>query len=78
MYDDRDDRRYLRYRNPMRGLATGIFIIGLAFAFYFRANLDGTRFYPFCSQGGHSFRCFLLPAQVIRKVSLVDYTALPG
>lgn len=34
-YMRRYNRRVNRYRNPMRGLATGIFFIGLAFAIYF-------------------------------------------
>ena len=53
MYDDNYDRRQMRrqerydrrqmrhrYRNPLGGLAVGIFIIGLAFAFYF-SNISG-------------------------------------
>jgi hypothetical protein len=43
MYDDRYNRRRNRYRNPMRGIAGGIFIIGLAFAFYF-SNTIGWNF----------------------------------
>jgi hypothetical protein len=50
MYDDRYNRRYYRrmnrYRNPMRGLAVGIFIIGLAFAFYFSNIFGGHLFLP--------------------------------
>jgi hypothetical protein len=48
MYDDRYNRRQMRrrYRNPMGGLAVGIFIIGLAFAFYFSSTLGGNVFLP--------------------------------
>jgi hypothetical protein len=48
MYDDRYNRRQMRrrYRNPMGGLAVGIFIIGLAFAFYFSSTLGGNLFLP--------------------------------
>lgn len=51
MYDDRYNRRQMRqmrrrYRNPMGGLAVGIFIIGLAFAFYFSSIFGGSLFLP--------------------------------
>ena len=78
MYDDRDDRRYRRYRNPMRGLATGIFIIGLAFAFYFSSQFGWPAFLPILFAGWAFVSLFLAAAQVIRKVSIVAYTALPG
>lgn len=39
MFENRDDSRYQRYRNPLRGLAGGFFLgcflIGLAFAVFF-------------------------------------------
>ncbi len=39
MFNNRDDSRYQRYRNPLRGLAGGLFLgfflIGLAFAVFF-------------------------------------------
>ena len=52
MYDDRYNRRQMRrrYRNPMGGLAVGIFIIGLAFAFYFN-TLSGNLFLPILFAG---------------------------
>ena len=50
MYDDRYTRRYnrrmYRYRNPMRGIATGIFFIFLAFAFYFSNTFNSDLFLP--------------------------------
>jgi hypothetical protein len=48
MYDDRRSRRYYRrqYRNPLRGVAAGIFIIGLAFAFAFSHSFGGNLFLP--------------------------------
>jgi len=64
MYDDRYSRRQMRpmrrrYRNSMGGLAVGIFIIGLAFAFYFSSSFGGNWFLPiffaglaFCSLFG--------------------------
>ena len=51
MYKNRDDRRYQRYRNSMRGLATGIFIIGLAFAFYFSEQFGWHLFVPILFAG---------------------------
>ncbi len=42
-YMRRYNRRMNRYRNPMRGLAVGIFFIGLAFAIYF-SNTFGLSF----------------------------------
>jgi hypothetical protein len=61
MYDDRRARRYYRrqYRNPLGGVAAGIFIIGLAFAFAFSSSFGGHLFLPilflglaFCSLVG--------------------------
>ncbi len=49
MYNDRYDRR--RYRNPLGGLAVGIFIIGLAFAFYFSGTFGGHWFLPILFAG---------------------------
>ncbi len=50
MYDERSARRYNRrinrYRNPMRGIATGIFFIFLAFAFYFSSTFASNLFLP--------------------------------
>lgn len=50
MYDERYTRRYsrrmYRYRNPMRGIATGIFFIFLAFAFYFSNTFNSGLFLP--------------------------------
>ncbi len=50
MYNDRYTRRYNRrmncYRNPMRGIATGIFFIFLAFAFYFSNTFNSNLFLP--------------------------------
>lgn len=48
MYDDRYNRRQMRrrYRNPMGGLAVGIFIIALAFAIYFSSTIGGSLFLP--------------------------------
>jgi len=52
MYDDRRSRRYYRryyrrgYRNPFGGIAAGIFIIGLAFAFAFSHSFGGNWFLP--------------------------------
>jgi hypothetical protein len=53
MYDDRYYRRQMRhrYRNPMGGLAVGIFIIGLAFAFYFSNTFGGNLFLPILFAG---------------------------
>src|SRR5438034_11789652 len=53
MYDDRYNRRQMRrrYRIPMGGLAVGIFIIGLAFAFYFSSILSGNLFLPILFAG---------------------------
>ncbi len=53
MYDDRYSRRQMRrrYRNPMGGLAVGIFIIGLAFAFYFSNNFGSGLFLPILFAG---------------------------
>src|SRR6266550_2222361 len=55
MYNDRHTRRYNRrmnrYRNPMRGLATGIFFIFLAFAFYFSKSFDSHLFLPILFAG---------------------------
>jgi hypothetical protein len=53
MYDDRYNRRQMRrrYRNPMGGLAVGIFIIGLAFAFYFSSTFNGNWFLPILFAG---------------------------
>jgi hypothetical protein len=59
MYDDRDDRRYRRYRNPMRGLATGIFIIGLAFALYFSGQFGWHAFLPILFAGWAFVSLFL-------------------
>lgn len=50
MRDDRYTRRYnrrmYRYRNPLRGIATGIFFIFLAFAFYFSNTFNSDLFLP--------------------------------
>lgn len=50
MYDDRAARRFNRrmnrYRNPMRGVALGIFFIFLAFAFYFSSTIASHLFLP--------------------------------
>ena len=55
MYDDRYNRRQQRrnqrayrrsYRYPLGGLAAGIFIIGLAFAFAFSSSFGGHLFLP--------------------------------
>lgn len=56
MYDDRYSRRQMRqmrrrYRNPMGGLAVGIFIIGLAFAIYFSSFIGGNLFLPILFAG---------------------------
>ncbi len=53
MYDDRYYRRQMRrrYRNPLGGLAVGIFIIGLAFAFYFSNTFGGNLFLPILFAG---------------------------
>jgi hypothetical protein len=51
MYDDRHNRGMNRYRNPMRGLATGIFFIFLAFAFYFSNTFDSHWFLPILFSG---------------------------
>ena len=47
-HQERDYRRQMRYgyRNPMRGVAAGLFIIGLAFAFYFSNVFNGNLFLP--------------------------------
>ena len=60
MYDDRYNRRQMRrrYRNPMGGLAVGIFIIGLAFAFYFSNTLGGNWFLPILFAGLAFFSLF--------------------
>jgi hypothetical protein len=50
MNDDRYYRRR-RYRNPLAGLATGIFIIVLAFAFYFSDAFRGHWFLPILFAG---------------------------
>ena len=49
MYDDRYYRH--RYRNSLGGLAVGIFIIGLAFAFYFSGTFGGHWFLPILFAG---------------------------
>lgn len=53
--DDRYTRRYnrraYRYRNPMRGLATGIFFIFLAFAIYFSNSFNSHLFLPILFTG---------------------------
>ncbi len=53
MYEDRYYRRQMRrrYRNPLGGLAVGIFIIGLAFAFYFSKTFGGNLFLPILFAG---------------------------
>jgi hypothetical protein len=56
MYDDRYNRRQMRrmrrsYRNPLGGLAVGIFIIALAFAFYFSSSFSGHWFLPILFAG---------------------------
>ena len=53
MYDERYNRRQMRrrYHNPMGGLAVGIFIIGLAFAFYFSSTFSGHLFLPILFAG---------------------------
>jgi hypothetical protein len=56
MYDDRYNRRQMRrqmrrYRNPIGGLAVGIFIIGLAFAFYFSNTFSWHLFLPILFAG---------------------------
>ncbi len=53
MYEDRYYRRQMRrrYRNPLGGLAVGIFIIGLAFAIYFSNILGGNLFLPILFAG---------------------------
>jgi hypothetical protein len=53
VYDDRDYRRQMRrrYRNPLGGLAVGIFIIGLAFAIYFSNFFGGNLFLPILFAG---------------------------
>jgi hypothetical protein len=56
MYNGRD---YRRYRNPMRGLATGIFIIGLAFAFYFSEQFGWHVFLPILFAGAAFVSLFL-------------------
>lgn len=43
---DRYRRRYNRYQNPMRGLAGGLFIIALIFAFSLHGSLGGVGFLP--------------------------------
>ncbi len=45
-YTRRYNRRMYRYRNPMRGIATGIFFIFLAFAFYFSNTFNSGLFLP--------------------------------
>src|SRR5574340_440341 len=62
MDDDRSARRYNRrmnryqrrmnrYQNPMRGIAAGIFIIFLAFAFYFWSTVGSYLFLPLLFAG---------------------------
>jgi hypothetical protein len=53
MYEDRYYRRQMRrrYRNPLGGVAVGIFIIGLAFAFYFSNTFGGNLFLPILFAG---------------------------
>jgi len=55
MYDERSARRYNRrmnrYRNPMRGIAAGIFFIFLAFAFYFSSTFASNLFLPILFAG---------------------------
>jgi hypothetical protein len=62
MYDDRDDRIYRRYRNPLKGLATGIFIIGLAFAFYFSDQFGWHVFLPILFAGWAFVSLFAAPS----------------
>ncbi len=47
----RYQRRMNRYQNPMRGIAAGIFIIFLAFAFYFWSNVGSYLFLPILFAG---------------------------
>lgn len=42
----RDMRRYHRYRNPLRGLATGLFLIALVIAIAFHNAFGGIGFLP--------------------------------
>lgn len=51
MYNNKDDRRYRRYRT-LSGLATGIFIISLAFAFYLSERFGWQLFVPILFAGG--------------------------
>src|SRR6266487_264109 len=53
MYEDRYYRRQMRrrYRNPLGGISVGIFIIGLAFAFYFSKTFGGNLFLPILFAG---------------------------
>lgn len=50
MYNNRDDRRYRHYR-ILRGLATGLFFISLAFAFYFSEQFGWHLFVPILFAG---------------------------
>ncbi len=53
MYDDGYNRRQMRrrYRNPLGGVAVGIFIIALAFAIYFSSFIGGNLFLPILFAG---------------------------
>lgn len=42
----RDRRRYYHYRNPLRGLGTGLFLIALVIAFALHDSLGGIGFLP--------------------------------
>ncbi len=59
MSTGRNERSYDRYRNPPRGLATGLFIIGLAFAFYFSDQFGWHVFLPILFAAGAFVSLFL-------------------
>ena len=75
MYDERYNRRQMRrrYRNPMGGLAVGIFIIGLVLPFTSQVPLVGTCSCLFYLPDWQSFHYLALPVQAILKVIFPSY-----
>jgi hypothetical protein len=67
MYNNRDDRRYRRYRT-LSGLATGIFIISLAVAFYFSEQFGWRLFVPILFAGGAFVALFVAASSRNPKV----------
>lgn len=67
MYTNRDDRRYRRYRT-LSGIATGIFVICLAVAFYFSEQFGWHLFVPILFAGAAFVALFVAASSRNAKV----------